>query len=145
MESNDSVRAARAVAWLARAWERSLGEVELSLPQYRTLAFLSEGDWAASKLADRMDVSRPSVTALVDGLVTRGLVERRHSETDRRRVLHVITEEGRGALADADRRLGDEVERILGHLDGERSATTLAGLVAVHEAIHLAHREALAR
>ena len=63
----------------------------MSLPQFRLLAFLSEGEWAASAVADWLAVSRPSVTALVDGLVERGWVERRESPDDRRRVLHHIT------------------------------------------------------
>jgi len=33
----------RTAAWLARSLERALAEEGLSLPQYRLLAFLSEG------------------------------------------------------------------------------------------------------
>ncbi len=83
---------------LARQVELALVEVDLSLPQYRILILLDEGKVAASALADRLAVSRPSVTAVVDGLVTRGLVERHHDPADRRRVGHDLTAEGRRLL-----------------------------------------------
>lgn len=93
----------RAAARLARAVENALTAVELSLPQYRMLIFLDEGgEAAASALAGHLGVSRPSVTALVDGLVARGLAERRGDEADRRRVAHSVTSLGLEVLAAAD-------------------------------------------
>ena len=64
----------------------ALAQVELTLPQYRVLGILAEGSAAASGLADRLAVRRPSITALIDGLVARGLVDRRQEDADRRRV-----------------------------------------------------------
>ena len=64
----------RIVARLARSMETALGDADLSPSQYRVLAFLSEdgANAAATALAGRMAVSKPSITALVDGLVQRG-------------------------------------------------------------------------
>ncbi len=93
-----SPRPGRTAARLARQVELALAEVDLSLPQYRILIHLDEGKVAASTLADKIAVSRPSVTAVVDGLVTRGLVERHHDPGDRRRVGHDLTAEGRQLL-----------------------------------------------
>ena len=73
------VAAARAAAKLARQVNIPLSEINLSLPQYRVLAFLDEGGAAPSDLAGRLSVSRPSITALMDGLLNRNLVER-HSD-----------------------------------------------------------------
>src|SRR5207249_3130987 len=53
-------------------------------------------------LAERLIVSRPSITALADGLVERGLVTRMGAEGDRRRVMHVLTDQGRTVLEAAD-------------------------------------------
>jgi DNA-binding MarR family transcriptional regulator len=93
----------RTIARLARQVERALTGVELSLAQYRVLAFLSEVDSAlASALARRLDVSRPSITTLVDGLAGRGLVERRPASDDRRQVEHRLTKAGERALQAAD-------------------------------------------
>lgn len=103
MTTKASFLPGRVAARLARQVDVGLSEVDLSLPQYRILMFLAEGSVAASALADSLAVSRPSVTAVVDGLVSRGLVERRHDEGDRRRVGHALTDDGRRLLAEADR------------------------------------------
>ena len=44
----------------------------------------------------------PTITAVVDGLVARGLVERQPVEGDRRRVGHALTPEGQALLGQAD-------------------------------------------
>ena len=50
------------------------------------------------QLADRLLVSRPSVTGLLDTLQAKGLVARRPHPDDRRRVLVVLTAEGLALL-----------------------------------------------
>lgn len=129
------------MAFAARRFDQALGELDLGLGQFRMLAFLAEGDWAASKLADRLAVSRPSVTAMVDGLVARGAVERRPGTEDRRRVLHVITDRGRALLAEADRALGAELAAMVEGADDpdaclEGLARFAAGTRATFDAHH---------
>jgi long-chain acyl-CoA synthetase len=134
---------ARVLARLARILESSLGDADLSLPQYRLLAFLSQGDWAASALADRLDVSRPSVTSLVDGLVKRGLVERRPSTDDRRRIDHVLTEAGRAALEVADAQADAAVAAVFTDLDRDVAEQAHGALCRLHEAMDERLREKL--
>jgi long-chain acyl-CoA synthetase len=96
------------IARLARQVEVAVSAVGLSLAQYRLLAALGEtGEAAASKLAELMAVSRPTITGVVDGLVERGLVVREGVEGDRRRVDVVLTEAGRALITAAD----SEVQR----------------------------------
>ncbi len=125
---------------MARIFESGLADLDLSLPQYRLLAYLDQGDWAASALADRLSVSRPSITSLADGLVAKGLIERRPSEEDRRRVLHELTDAGRDALVRADEVLTLRVDGLLDHLDPERRADARSGLDALAEAFEAARR-----
>ena len=80
------VVAARAAARLARFVTVRLAKTDLSLPQYRLLAFLDDGGTAHADLAQLLTVSSPSVTALVDGLVARDYVERRKDPEDGRRI-----------------------------------------------------------
>lgn len=122
--------AGRVAARLARQVDVGLAPLDLSPSQYRTLLFLAEGDAAASALADRLAVSRPSVTAVVDGLVGRGLVERKADACDRRRVTHVLTEDGRRALERADIALDARLGEIAAFLPPESSDTAFAGLEA---------------
>ena len=76
MNPKTPARPGRVAARLARQVELGLASVDLTLSQYRILILLVEGKEAASSLADKLAVSRPSVTAVVDGLVQRGAVER---------------------------------------------------------------------
>jgi long-chain acyl-CoA synthetase len=123
-----SPRPGRTAARLARQLELALAEVDLSLPQYRILILLDEGKVEASALADKLAVSRPSVTAVVDGLVTRGLVERHHDSGDRRRVGHDITSEGRLILDRADESVDGRLSAIASIVEEPESAKAFEGL-----------------
>jgi long-chain acyl-CoA synthetase len=133
----------RTVARLARHVEKALADVELSLAQYRVLVFLSEVDSAmASALASRLDVSRPSITALVDGLAARGLVERRPARDDRRRVEHRLTAAGERALHAADHAVDRRLTQLTDLLDRQQAREASTGLSAWRVALTRA-REAL--
>ena len=112
----------RTAAWLAKQVEIGLGTVDLSLPQYRVLAMLEGTSALSSDMAERLAVRPPTVTAVVDGLVGRGLVERRTVEGDRRRVDHVLTDHGRRVLDDADSAVNARLCDIAGHLPGPADA-----------------------
>ena len=137
----------RVAAWLSKRVEVALAQVELTLPQYRVLGILAEGSAAASGLADRLAVRRPSITALIDGLVARGLVDRRQEDADRRRVALRLTDEGAQILADADRAVDDYLASIAGYLPSKDEAMALRSLelwgralAASREGMHAADR-----
>jgi long-chain acyl-CoA synthetase len=101
------------LARVARQVELAVTTANLTLAQYRVMAILGDGCEAASVLADKLAVSRPSITGVVDGLVTRGLVRRDHTaEGDRRRVDVGLTTAGRELLAAADVAVEQRLERI---------------------------------
>lgn len=102
----------RTAAWLAKQVELGAGEVELTLPQYRVLGLLDERSAVSSDLANLLAVRPPTVTAVVDGLVARNLVERRHADSDRRRVDHTLTPLGRRLLEEADLAVHARLQRI---------------------------------
>lgn len=137
-EVPQNVAAVRAAARFSKSMEVVLGEVGLSLPQYRLLLFLSGGPERASALAGSLDVSPPSLTALVDGCVARGLVERVASQEDRRRVLHVITDAGHRALSAADEALAARLDSVAGHLTPAQSKKLYEGLELLGQGIDAA-------
>jgi len=92
----------RTVGRLARQLERRLDEHGLTLAQYRALSLLADETVSAGRVADWLAVSAPTVTSVVDGLVARGLAERRADRSDRRRQAVAITTAGREALATAE-------------------------------------------
>jgi long-chain acyl-CoA synthetase len=129
---------------MARQAEVALADIDLSLPQYRILHLLAEGAALPSSLAARLDVRRPSITAVVDGLVARALVVRATDPADRRRVTHTITAEGRRLLEQADCSIDRRLEEVAGAL-GDPAGTRDAieglrawgpALVAWHEHRH---------
>lgn len=129
------IAAARAAARFSKSLEVALAELNLSLPQYRLLVFLTANPERASALARRLDVSPPSLTALVDGCVARGLVERATSPEDRRRVVHVITPEGDELLARADAIASARLVEVAGHLTSSQSRKILEGLELLGRAL----------
>jgi DNA-binding MarR family transcriptional regulator len=124
--------ACRAAAHLGRTVERALSDADISPAGYRVLSWLSMGDAAAAVLADKLAVSRPTVTLVVDGLQARGLVSRTADKRDRRRVTISMTPAGQTALADADARVASNLEEVLAPL----GAGTAAGIVVALELLH---------
>jgi long-chain acyl-CoA synthetase len=122
-------------ARLAKQVERALGEVDLSLAQFRLLANLSEGPSGASALAERLIVTKPSVTALADGLVERGLVERRQAPGDRRSVIHVLTDKGSLVVAEADAAIDQRLASVAEELAEGEQKRAFAGLRAWEKAL----------
>jgi len=119
---------ARAVAFLARALEVVLADAGLSLPQYRLLCYLSRGSSAASPAARQLATSRPSVTALVDGVVAKGLVTRVPDAADRRRITLALTPGGYAVVERADAAITARLRALADHLapqDAERAVGAL--------------------
>ena len=107
---------ARTAAWIGKQVELALTDVDLTSPQYRVLSLLDEGSSMSSALAARLAVRPPSVTSVIDGLVTRHLVIRCQVDGDRRRVSLVLTDEGRRLLHAADRAVDGRLRAIAGSL-----------------------------
>ena len=131
---------ARTAAWLAKQVEVAVGQVELSLPQYRVLGLLDEGSSASSAVAERLAVRPPSVTAVVDGLVARRLVTRRPEQGDRRRISLVLTPEGRRVLAAADAAADQRLGTIAGGLGSAEGGRALDDLGLWQQALVAHHR-----
>jgi DNA-binding MarR family transcriptional regulator len=85
------VEAVRALARATRVLERASGE--LSLAHYRVLSAVASGDERASRVANRLAIGKPTVSAAVDALVQRGLLARSEVDGDLRvAALHLTTE-----------------------------------------------------
>ena len=85
------------MARLARLLERSAGD--LNLAHYRVLSAIADGDQRASRVADRLALGRPTVSAAVESLCKRGLLSRVDAEDDRRVATLSLTPAGEAALA----------------------------------------------
>ncbi|HUY07604.1 MAG TPA: MarR family transcriptional regulator [Acidimicrobiales bacterium] len=115
--TQNSSTVARTAARLGRQVDAALAVVDLSSAQYRMLFQLAEGAEASTTLARKLEVSAPSVTAVVDGLVNRGLIIRSHSHLDRRKVSLDLTEAGRAVLVAADESVIERLMHVAGFVD----------------------------
>lgn len=136
--SDDEIAAARTVVRLNRHVAHALAQVDLSEAQYRVLAMLGEGDAVASGIAGQMALTRPSITALVDGLEDRGLVERLPHPSDRRQRTLSITTEGLAQLRRADEAAAACLRSIASCTDDPDGP--IAGLAAWDRAIRTYRR-----
>src|SRR5437667_450557 len=89
-------RAVRGLALAARSLEQAAGD--LTLAQYRVLAFVAAGAERSSLVARGLALAKPTVTAAVDGLVERKLLTREAVAGDRRSLRLAVTRAGASAL-----------------------------------------------
>ncbi len=85
-----------------RVQMRSQHQHDLSVPQFRTLNFLSVHPGSSlSAAAEHIGLTLPTMSVLIEGLVQRGLVDRVADVRDRRRVLLTLTPDGQLLRAQA--------------------------------------------
>lgn len=88
-----------AVMRAIRAEMRRHRTADLSVPQFRTLAFIDrQADASLSDVAEHIGLTLPSMSKIVEGLVARKLVTRQTHVTDRRRMMLALTARGQTAL-----------------------------------------------
>ncbi len=70
-------------------------DIELTMPQLRTLVLLYRGPQRMGDVAAALGISLPATTNMIVRLEAKGLVERVHDQDDRRVVICSLTPEGR--------------------------------------------------
>ena len=114
------------VARLARMLERACGGLDppLTLAQYRLLAMIGSGADRASHLAGQLALAKPTVSATVDTLVERGLVERSTARDDRRVTTLTVTERGHDVLTAAEAAMRASLDDVLARVDDPGKVTS---------------------
>lgn len=105
------VAAVRAVARLARVLERASGD--LSMAHYRVLAAVADGDERASRVAARLALGKPTISASVDALCRRGLLTREDVAHDQRATSLRLTDAGATALQTAEAAMTQRLAQVL--------------------------------
>jgi DNA-binding MarR family transcriptional regulator len=107
-----------------RSQMRSHWTPDLSVPQFRALAFLDRQEGASlSDVAEHIGLTLPSMSKLMDGLVGRNLVIRASDPADRRRMRLSLTVHGRLTLQAARVAIQDHLAGQLATLPAERQVT----------------------
>ena len=120
----------RAAGRVRRGFSETLEVQGLTPSQYNVLRILrgAGGELPIMSIRDRMMDPEPSITRLVDRLERRGLVKRRRSGEDRRRVDCALTPPGREVVDELDGPV-DERDRELMHDLTKQELTALIALL----------------
>lgn len=126
-DAQRSVEAVRALARAARALERASSE--LNMAHYRVLSAIASGEDRASRVAERLELGRPAISAAVDALCRAGYLVRTEVKKDQRAFDLRLTDAGGDLL----HRVEAEMVRLFDDLcqqtpDGDRLREDLASL-----------------
>ena len=104
-------------------------KVKLTMPQLVALKeIVRNGEMPIGCLAKRINLSNATVTGIADRLESRGLIERRRSETDRRQVLVRLTDDGKVTVKNLPPLLQERFINAFTRLKGWEQAQLLASL-----------------
>ena len=130
----DVIDAARTVIRLSRMFERAF--TDLSLAHYRVLAAVAAGDRQASRVAARLALAKPTISASVEALCQRGLLVREQVSGDQRTVALRVTPAGERVLADTEAAMLARFGQVLDRLpDPATAVRTLADIAPVLDAL----------
>ena len=111
--------------------------------QFRVMQIISESGRATpTTIAQRMGVTQATMTALIDKLQTKGMVERHRSETDRRQTNVVITARGLEMIDEAPDPLQQRYVKKFEALEGWEQAMIVAALERVADMLDAGHLDA---
>ena len=103
-------KAVRALARASRLVERA--SIGLSFADFRVMSALDAGEERATRLADRLALGKPAVSASVDSLSKRGLIVRSKVEGDNRAVALTISDDGRELYERMKARMARQLELL---------------------------------
>ncbi len=116
--TNDQVPGVRLVVSLYREFEQVARRGDLSMAQYRTLLYLLGGSRRAGELAAANAVTKPTVSAMINGLRQQGWVGEAVDEAGDGRVTRIeLTPAGRARLAEFEEELAARMEELLPGVD----------------------------
>jgi DNA-binding MarR family transcriptional regulator len=115
---------------MRQAVVRAEGENRLTMPQLRCLQAVAAEPGAAltTQLARQLQVTAPTVTNMIDGLVERGLVERQPDLDNRRQVLLTLTTAGRDVMRRYEAVMAGRLRDLIGHLDQDQKTRLLLAM-----------------
>jgi DNA-binding MarR family transcriptional regulator len=122
-----------AIMRLIRAHMRRHRGSDLSVPQFRALAFVDANAGASlSALAEHVGLSLPATSRLVEGLVQKGMIVRRVPRGNRRLVALTISAHGQRTVSAARQATVKRLTEILAPLGGGERVAILRALRTLH-------------
>ena len=109
---------------MTRVLERACGD--LSMAHYRVLSAVADGDERASRVARRLALGKPTISASVEALCRRGFLTREDVSDDQRAVTLRLTPAGESALHTVEAAMSERLAAVLAQT--VRPAETAAAL-----------------
>jgi DNA-binding MarR family transcriptional regulator len=104
-----------------RADMRAIGATTLSVPQFRTLAFLDRHPGSSlSDLAEHLGVTPATASVTIERLVQQGYVQREHHPQERRKIVLELTQAGNQHLQQARIQTRRQIASLLDPLTPEQ-------------------------
>ena len=117
---------------------------ELTIPQFRTLMFVHrERVVTLSEAAEFMGLTLPSMSRMVEGLVSRQLMRRSAQENDRRKLALEVTESGRAMVVMAERLAHEKMVGLLSAASSEQLLAMTQGLQMIENVFQAANQAAV--
>lgn len=127
----EAIEAVRSLARASRLIERATGD--LGLAHYRVLSAVASGEDRASRVAERFELGRPTISAAVEGLCREGLLERTGVAGDQRAFELRLTQKGKNALQGVETEMVRALDDLCHHLP--RPLETLDALASLGAAL----------
>lgn len=106
--------------------------LDLSVPQFRSLVLIERTPGTSlSGVADYLGLAAPTACKLIDGLAARGMVMRRESAEDRRRITLELTPAGARAVQGARGEALKSLSRLMGSLHEAELEAVAEGMAAL--------------
>ncbi|HEY8599679.1 MAG TPA: MarR family transcriptional regulator [Thermomicrobiales bacterium] len=129
----------RYIQTIRRALDDFGDDVALTLPQFRCLkAIAAQGVTLTTHLARQIQVTVPTMTSRLDGLVERGLVQRQPDPLSRRQVRVSLTAAGDALLARYQAAIATRLGEVLAPLSADARARLLSALDDLDSALVVA-------
>lgn len=106
-------------------------DLELTYPQLRVLGALATGPKRMSELVEILGSQSSTMSATVERLVVKGLVQRGESSSDRRVVLCSLTGQGQGTIEQLARMNRLHLEEMTEFLTEDEMATVVLAMEAL--------------
>ncbi len=131
----------RALARASSVLERASSD--LSLAHYRILSAIAAGDERASRIATKLAVGRPAVSAAVDSLRQRGLLSSSDVAGDQRASALRLTADGEALLRQVEEQLLARIDQLCASVpDGDALIDALTRLGPAIDAYRATHHAA---
>jgi DNA-binding MarR family transcriptional regulator len=141
IEPQSLTQAVRALARASRIVERA--SIELSFADYRVMSAIDAGEGRASRLADRLALGKPAVSASVESLSKRGLVIRSKVDGDNRAVALTLSDDGRDVYERMQARMARQLELLADRTPDP--AAVIRSLALLEDAVEAAIEERYAK